>query len=54
MYQKKKVSKGEYYRPEDKIKVAKRIAALASIFIYLNDDNEVVVLNEENEHDEKI
>ncbi len=26
---------------------------LASIFIYLNDDNEVVVLNEENEHDEK-
>ena len=50
---KKKVSKGEYYRPEDKIKVAKRIAALASIFIYLNDDNEVVVLNEEHEHDEK-
>ncbi|MDM5431034.1 helix-turn-helix domain-containing protein [Bacillus mycoides] len=50
---KKKVSKGEYYRPEDKIKVAKRIAALASIFIYLNDDNEVVVLNDENENDEK-
>ncbi|MED1406781.1 helix-turn-helix transcriptional regulator [Bacillus mycoides] len=50
---KKKVSKGEYYRPEDKIKVAKRIAALASIFIYLNDDNEVVVLNDENENDEE-
>ncbi|MEN1938716.1 helix-turn-helix transcriptional regulator [Paenibacillus sp. 102] len=50
---KKKVSKGSYYRPEDKIKVAKRIAALASIFIYLNDDNEVVVLNDENEHDEE-
>ncbi|MDT3494638.1 helix-turn-helix transcriptional regulator [Bacillus toyonensis] len=50
---KKKVSKGEYYRPEDKIKVAKRIAALASIFIYLNDDNEVVVLNDENEYDEE-
>ncbi|HDX9614620.1 TPA: helix-turn-helix transcriptional regulator [Bacillus toyonensis] len=50
---KKKVSKGEYYRPEDKIKVAKRIAALASIFIYLNDDNEVIVLNDANEHDEE-
>ncbi|HDW3058373.1 TPA: XRE family transcriptional regulator [Bacillus cereus] len=50
---KKKVSKGEYYRPEDKIKVAKRIAALASIFIYLNDENQVVVLNDENEYDEK-
>ncbi|MGF9815538.1 XRE family transcriptional regulator [Bacillus toyonensis] len=50
---KKKVSRGEYYRPEDKIKVAKRIAALASIFIYLNDDNEVVVLNDENEYDEE-
>ncbi|TXR68219.1 helix-turn-helix transcriptional regulator [Bacillus sp. AR18-7] len=36
----------EYYRVEDKIKVAKRIAALASIFIYLNDENEVVVLND--------
>ncbi|PEN32977.1 hypothetical protein CN543_22875 [Bacillus toyonensis] len=39
----------EYYRVEDKIKVAKRIAALASIFIYLNDDNEVVVLNDRAE-----
>ncbi|MCQ6529789.1 helix-turn-helix domain-containing protein [Bacillus mycoides] len=38
-----------YYRVEDKIKVAKRIAALASIFIYLNDDNEVVVLNDRAE-----
>ncbi|CAM4264185.1 hypothetical protein BAMA_04785 [Bacillus manliponensis] len=42
------VGKNEYYRAEDKIKVAKRLAALASIFIYLNDDNEVVVLNEED------
>ncbi|WIY58792.1 helix-turn-helix domain-containing protein [Bacillus arachidis] len=39
----------EYYRVEDKIKVAKRIAALASIFIYLNDENEVVVLNDRAE-----
>ncbi|OUB80904.1 helix-turn-helix domain-containing protein [Bacillus wiedmannii] len=39
----------EYYRVEDKIKVAKRIAALASIFIYLNNDNEVVVLNDRAE-----
>ncbi|HDR7635507.1 MULTISPECIES: helix-turn-helix domain-containing protein [Bacillus] len=39
----------EYYRAEDKIKVAQRIAALASIFIYLNDDNEVVVLNDQAE-----
>ncbi|PFM56108.1 hypothetical protein COJ48_29055 [Bacillus cereus] len=39
----------EYYRVEDKIKVAKRIAALASIFIYLNDDNEVIVLNDRAE-----
>lgn len=42
------VGKSEYYRAEDKIKVAKRLAALAAIFIYLNDDNEVVVLNEED------
>ncbi|MDM5431053.1 helix-turn-helix domain-containing protein [Bacillus mycoides] len=39
----------EYYRAEDKIKIAQRIAALASIFIYLNDDNEVVVLNDRAE-----
>lgn len=39
----------EYYRAEDKIKVAKKIAALASIFIYLNDENEVVVLNDRAE-----
>lgn len=39
----------EYYRAEDKIKIAQRIAALASIFIYLNDDNEVVVLNDQAE-----
>ncbi|OJE18317.1 hypothetical protein A9490_13090 [Bacillus thuringiensis] len=43
----------EYYRAEDKIKVAQRIAALASIFIYLNDDNEVVVLNDQAETGEK-
>ncbi|UIJ69661.1 helix-turn-helix transcriptional regulator (plasmid) [Bacillus cereus] len=39
----------EYYRAEDKIKVAQRIAALASIFIYLNDENEIVVLNDQAE-----
>ncbi len=43
----------EYFRAEDKIKVAKRIAALASIFIYLNDENEVVVLNEQDENGQK-
>lgn len=46
---KAKASGVEYYRVEDKIKVAKRIAALASIFIYLNDDNEIVVLNDRAE-----
>ncbi|WP_137842774.1 helix-turn-helix transcriptional regulator [Bacillus sp. 2SH] len=46
---KAKANNTEYYRAEDKIKVAKRIAALASIFIYLNDDNEVVVLNDRAE-----
>ncbi|PEI84486.1 hypothetical protein COF80_21585 [Bacillus toyonensis] len=39
----------EYYRAEDKIKIAKRIAVLASIFIYLNDKNEIVVLNDHAE-----
>ncbi|XLP21980.1 helix-turn-helix domain-containing protein [Bacillus toyonensis] len=39
----------EYYRAEDKIKIAKRIAVLASIFIYLNDENEIVVLNDQAE-----
>ncbi|PEY43406.1 hypothetical protein CN354_02430 [Bacillus cereus] len=43
----------EYFRAEDKIKIAKRIAALASIFIYLNDDNEVVVLNDRAEPGER-
>ncbi|HHQ2480338.1 TPA: helix-turn-helix domain-containing protein [Bacillus cereus] len=46
---KAKANGTEYYRAEDKIKVAKRIAVLASIFIYLNDDNEVVVLNDRAE-----
>ncbi|MFD0768947.1 helix-turn-helix domain-containing protein [Bacillus sp. CGMCC 1.60114] len=48
------VNNKEYYRAEDKIKVAKRIAALASIFIYLNDDNEVVVLNDSDSDSEKV
>ncbi|KFM95218.1 XRE family transcriptional regulator [Bacillus clarus] len=43
----------EYHRAEDKIKIAQRIAALASIFIYLNDDNEVVVLNDRAETGEQ-
>lgn len=46
---KKKKDNYEFYGAEDKIKVAKRIAAIASIFIYLNDNNEVVVWNEDNE-----
>lgn len=48
------VKNKEYYRAEDKIKIAKRIAALASIFIYLNDDNEVVVLNDREDEGERL
>ncbi|ARJ25501.1 hypothetical protein B7492_31085 (plasmid) [Bacillus mycoides] len=48
------VKNKEYYRAEDKIKIAKRIAALASIFIYLNDDNEVVVLNDRDDEGERV
>ncbi|PFJ19202.1 hypothetical protein COD67_19825 [Bacillus cereus] len=48
------VKNKEYYRAEDKIKIAKRIAALASIFIYLNDDNEVVVLNDRDDDGERL
>ncbi|MED1108125.1 XRE family transcriptional regulator [Bacillus paramycoides] len=48
------VKSKEYYRAEDKIKIAKRIAALASIFIYLNDDNEVVVLNDRDDEGERL
>lgn len=48
------VKNKEYYRAEDKIKVAKRIAALASIFIYLNDENEVVVLNDRDDEGERL
>ncbi|EJR92882.1 helix-turn-helix domain-containing protein [Bacillus cereus] len=48
------VKNREYYRAEDKIKIAKRIAALASIFIYLNDDNEVVVLNDREDDGERL
>ncbi|MED0973544.1 helix-turn-helix domain-containing protein [Bacillus paramycoides] len=48
------VKNKEYYRAEDKIKIAKRIAALASIFIYLNDDNEVVVLNDRDDEGERL
>ncbi|EJR46088.1 hypothetical protein IIM_04871 [Bacillus cereus VD107] len=48
------VKNKEYYRADDKIKIAKRIAALASIFIYLNDDNEVVVLNDRDDEGERL
>ncbi|EJQ15768.1 XRE family transcriptional regulator [Bacillus sp. FSL L8-0199] len=48
------VKNKEYYRAEDKIKIAKRIAALASIFIYLNDENEVVVLNDREDEGERL
>ncbi|MFJ8356022.1 helix-turn-helix domain-containing protein [Bacillus paramycoides] len=48
------VKSKEYYRAEDKIKIAKRIAALASIFIYLNDENEVVVLNDRDDEGERL
>ncbi|PDZ04214.1 hypothetical protein CON03_19250 [Bacillus cereus] len=48
------VKNKEYYRAEDKIKIAKRIAALASIFIYLNDENEVVVLNDRDDEGERL
>ena len=36
-----------YYRVEDRLKVMKRLAALASIFIYVNDKNEIVVVNDD-------
>ena len=48
------VKNKEYYRAEDKIKIAKGVAALASIFIYLNDDNEVVVLNDRADDGERL
>ncbi|HDR6319121.1 TPA: helix-turn-helix transcriptional regulator [Bacillus thuringiensis] len=37
-----------YYRKEDRLKIMERLAALASIFIYVNEDNEIVILNEED------
>ncbi|WP_028401924.1 helix-turn-helix domain-containing protein [Ectobacillus panaciterrae] len=40
------------FRIKDRLEVMKRLAALASIFIYVNDDNEIVVLsNEEQKND---
>ncbi|MFP3126559.1 helix-turn-helix transcriptional regulator [Ectobacillus funiculus] len=40
------------FRIKDRLEVMKRLAALASIFIYVNEDNEIVVLsNEEQKND---
>lgn len=40
------------FRIKDRLEVMKRLAALASIFIYVNEDNEIVVLsNEEQQND---
>ncbi|MFJ1118944.1 helix-turn-helix domain-containing protein [Bacillus thuringiensis] len=45
----KQVKNGKaYFRKEDRLKIMERLAALASIFIYVNEDNEVVILNEED------
>ncbi|WBO93087.1 helix-turn-helix transcriptional regulator (plasmid) [Bacillus tropicus] len=45
----KQIKNGKaYYRKEDRLKIMERLAALASIFIYVNEDNEIVILNEED------
>ncbi|MGE6313691.1 helix-turn-helix domain-containing protein [Bacillus cereus] len=45
----KQIKNGKaYYRKDDRLKIMERLAALASIFIYVNEDNEIVILNEED------
>ncbi|MDR5046821.1 helix-turn-helix transcriptional regulator [Bacillus thuringiensis] len=45
----KQIKNGKaYYRKEDRLKIMERLTALASIFIYVNEDNEIVILNEED------
>ncbi|HDR7762438.1 helix-turn-helix domain-containing protein [Bacillus cereus] len=45
----KQIKNGKsYYRKEDRLKIMERLAALASIFIYVNEDNEIVILNEKD------
>ncbi|PEC57436.1 hypothetical protein CON91_33295, partial [Bacillus wiedmannii] len=44
----KQVKNGKsYYRKEDRLKIMERLAALATIFIYVNEDNEIVILNDD-------
>ncbi|QEL82915.1 XRE family transcriptional regulator (plasmid) [Bacillus sp. JAS24-2] len=40
-----------YYRKEDRLKIMERLAVLASIFIYVNEDNEIVILNDDDPND---
>ncbi|PEV36746.1 hypothetical protein COK37_30660 [Bacillus thuringiensis] len=45
----KQIKNGKsYYRKEDRLKIMERLAALASIFIYVNENNEIVILNKED------
>ncbi|PEB54645.1 hypothetical protein COO03_04675 [Bacillus sp. AFS098217] len=51
----KQVRNGKsYYRKEDRLKIMERLAALASIFIYVNEDNEIVILNDDENPSESL
>ncbi|MDF9504277.1 helix-turn-helix transcriptional regulator [Bacillus cereus] len=51
----KQVRNGKsYYRKEDRLKIMERLAALASIFIYVNEDNEIVILNDDENPNESL
>ncbi|ACK98521.1 MULTISPECIES: helix-turn-helix domain-containing protein [Bacillus cereus group] len=51
----KQVKNGRsYYRKEDRLKIMERLAALATIFIYVNEDNEIVILNDDENPSESL
>ena len=51
----KQVRNGKsYYRKEDRLKIMERLAALASIFIYVNEENEIVILNDDENPNEAL
>ncbi|MEC2745700.1 hypothetical protein P9Z56_29160 [Bacillus cereus] len=51
----KQVKNGKsYYRKEDRLKIMERLAALATIFIYVNEDNEIVILNDDENPNESL
>ncbi|HFK1765750.1 TPA: helix-turn-helix domain-containing protein [Bacillus mobilis] len=51
----KQVKNGKsYYRKEDRLKIMERLAALATIFIYVNEDNEIVILNDDENPSESL